>query len=128
MTNIRPQYHFRQSPQGLLAWNVQRLIKLTNKFKARNISLLNIAELDINHWYTHNIPTCRSIAEHSNLICEADITFPIILDQKGRVMDGMHRVCKALSMGMSEISCVQFESDPAPDYVGKDPYELPYDS
>jgi hypothetical protein len=42
-------------------------------------------------------------------------------------MDGMHRVCKSLLEGRSEIPAVQFETDPQPDFVNCDPDLLPYD-
>ena len=57
----------------------------------------------------------------------ADLAYPIILDSAGRVMDGMHRVSKALMQGATQIAAVQFEQDPAPDYVDCDPDLLPYD-
>ena len=124
---VRPQYHFRESENGLLAWDVRRLIKLTSELAMKNIKIAEIAELDENHWYTHEVPSCRSIIEHCDLIQNADLSHPIILDPKGRVMDGMHRVCQAAMKGVAELPAVQFESDPEPDYVGRDPDSLPYD-
>lgn len=41
-------------------------------------------------------------------------------------MDGMHRVAKAALQGRNEIEAVQFDEDPDPDYVGREPDELPY--
>ncbi len=57
----------------------------------------------------------------------ADLAYPIILDSAGRVMDGMHRIGKALMLGHDYIDAVQFTVDPAPDYLGCDPDTLPYD-
>lgn len=126
---VRAQYHFRVSEQGLLAWDVRRLIALSENFPVRYIKLSDIAEIDEDHWYTHGgvVPTCRSIVEHYQLIREADLAYPIILDQNGRVMDGMHRVCKAVLDGLTEIAAVQFEADPEPDYINCEPASLPYD-
>jgi hypothetical protein len=64
--------------------------------------------------------------EHLSLIEQADLAFPIILSSDGRVMDGMHRVAKALMRGDQVIEAVRFARDPAPDYVGVSPDELPY--
>ena len=61
------------------------------------------------------------------LIEEADLTFPITLDQDGRVMDGMHRVCKAVQEGRAHVLAVRFHANPVPDFVGYDPDELPYE-
>jgi hypothetical protein len=64
--------------------------------------------------------------EHVRLIERADLSFPIILSATGAVMDGMHRVAKALLEGRDEIEAVQFEEDPEPDHIGRGPSDLPY--
>jgi len=126
---IRPQYHFRPSKDGLLAWNVGRLIKLSEGLQAQRVALSGVDEVDENHWYTFEgqLPTCRSILEHFTLIEEADLTFPILLDADGRLMDGMHRVCKAIRRGDTHILAVQIAETLKPDYVGRQPEDLPYD-
>lgn len=126
---IRPQYHFRPSKEGLLAWNVGRLIALSEGLQVQCIELSRVEEVDEEHWYAPagQLPTCRSVLEHLTLIEEADLAFPIILDADGRLMDGMHRVCKAIRQGNTHIQAVQFPETPKPDYVGWRPEDLPYD-
>jgi hypothetical protein len=63
---------------------------------------------------------------HVRLIEEADLSYPIILSASGAVMDGMHRVAKAMREGRSRIEAVQFDEDPEPDHVGLGPHDLPY--
>ena len=125
---MRPQYHFRDSPQGLLAWNVSRLVRLTENLPVIEVSLADIQELDEEFWYSLGgaKPTCRNVAEHAQLIEAADLSYPIILSHDGRVMDGMHRVCKALMSGMETIKAVRLANYIEPDYVGVDPDDLPY--
>ena len=127
--SIRAQYHFRPAPEGLLAWDVRRLVRLSRTLPVRSLPLLQIAELDSEHWYGHGSvrPTVRSIVEHCQLMLAADLAYPITLDSVGRVMDGMHRVSKALMQGHTHIDAVQFGQDPVPDYVDCDPDSLPYD-
>ena len=129
ISSIRLQYHFRPAPEGLLAWDVRRLVRLSRELPVQAVPLSQIAELDSVHWYGHGSvkPTVRSIIEHCQLMLAADLAYPIILDSAGRVMDGMHRVSKALMQGATQIAAVQFERDPAPDYVDCDPDLLPYD-
>ena len=74
------------------------------------------------------LPTPWGIIEHVRLIADSDLSYPIILDQAGRVMDGMHRVCKAVLEGSKEIAVVQFETDPAPDHVACDVKQLRYEA
>ena len=87
-----------------------------------------IRELDEAYWFDHGYaPTCRAVAEHVRLINEADLSFPIILSADGRVMDGMHRVAKALIQNVDDLPAKRFARDPAPDHVGVGPDDLPYE-
>ncbi len=125
--NLHQQYHFRHAEQGLLAWDVLKLIRLSKAFPVKHIPLSDIRELNENYWYgTGGEPITRDIAKHAKQIYEADLSYPIILCSEGRLMDGMHRVCKALLEGRTTISAVQFSEPLLPDYVGKMPDELPY--
>jgi hypothetical protein len=126
---MRAQYHFRPSPQGLRAWNIHRLVAISSNLPRERVPLSAIRELDEPYWDgdpTKSI-TCRQIADHARLIRDCDFAFPIILSSDGRVMDGMHRVCKALLEGLSDIEAVRFVQDPEPDYIGIHPDDLPYD-
>ena len=58
---------------------------------------------------------------------EADLSFPIILDKDGRVMDGMHRVCRAVREGIGRLPAVRFVANPEPDFIDCEPDELPYE-
>jgi hypothetical protein len=60
------------------------------------------------------------------LIEEADLAYPILLAADGRVMDGMHRVAKAVLDGRESILAVRFAATPDPDHIGRQPSELPY--
>lgn len=129
MTNIRPQYHFRSTDQGLIAWDVRRLIEMSRGFPVRMVDPRDVLELDENHWYSDpsNHPTPRSILEHMQLILACDLSYPIILADDGRVMDGMHRVCKAVLQDHRAIPAVQFPQTPDPDYIDCVPEDLPYE-
>ena len=126
---MRPQYHFRRSPQGLCAWNVRRLVELSRDLPREWVPLSAIRELDEPYWSNEGtqILTCREVVDHARLMLDSDLAFPIILSSDGRIMDGMHRVCKALLENRTEIEAVRFVHDPAPDYIGIDPDDLPYD-
>jgi hypothetical protein len=126
---MRPQYHFRNSPQGLCAWDVQRLVRLAAGLIPEQVPLSAICELDEPYWAggPGQRLTCREVVDHARLMLDCDLAFPIILSSNGRVMDGMHRICKALLEGRSEIDAVRFVQDPEPDFVGVDPADLPYD-
>ena len=126
---MRTQYHFRRSAQGLCAWDVRRLVELSRTFACERVPLSSIRELDEPYWANESPQrmTCREVVEHARLMLDCDLAFPVILSSDGRVMDGMHRICKALLEGRSEIDAVRFAQDPEPDYIGVHPDELPYD-
>jgi hypothetical protein len=124
---LRKQYHFRASARGYRAWDVDRLVKLAENLPVIKVPLTEIAEVDEPYWFDgKSRVSCREIAEHALLIDRADLSFPIIMSSDRRVMDGMHRVLKALNEGRSMIDALIFVSDPEPDYVDVLPDELPY--
>jgi hypothetical protein len=123
---VRKQYYFRASRRGLLAWDVDRLVQLAGKLPRKRIPLSQIRELDEAWSGEDERHTWRAMLEHVRLIEEADLAFPIILSANGAVMDGMHRVAKAVLQGRTEVDAVQFEKDPEPDHVGRGPMELTY--
>lgn len=124
---LRRQYHFRAGPGGLRAWDIHRLIELARDLPVREVPLAAIAEIVEAYWFGHGKqPTIRSVADHARLIAEADLAFPILLSADGRVMDGMHRVARALILQRATVPARQFATDPPPDHVGVAPEDLPY--
>ncbi len=124
---MRKQYHFRRSERGWLAWDVDRLVRLTKDLPRSEVNVADLAELDEAYWFSGGTSdaTCRMIIDHARMINEADLNFPIILSSDGRLMDGMHRVGKAVLSGVTSIEAVRFELDPDPDHIGVGPDELP---
>jgi hypothetical protein len=123
---MRKQYYFRPSERGLLAWDVDRLIERSRHLPRKRIPIHSIRELDEVWFGDDERPTWRAMLEHVRLIEEADLSFPIILSATGAVMDGMHRVARAVLHGRHDIEAVQFAEDPEPDHVGRGPGDLPY--
>ncbi|MEM8494244.1 MAG: hypothetical protein AAF916_07145 [Planctomycetota bacterium] len=52
------------------------------------------------------------------------MAYPILLCHEGRIMDGMHRVLKALNEGLLTIQAKRFPEPIEPDQVGCDPHSL----
>ena len=125
---MRKQYHFRPSPAGLLAWDVDRLIVLAQGLAVQQLALADIAELDENYWFAEvtSVPSARALVEHMQLVQQCDLRWPIIVCPDGRVMDGMHRVCRALLQAQTRIAAVQLPQLPEPDFIGVMPDDLPY--
>ena len=58
----------------------------------------------------------KDFAIHMKAVLDSDLDYPIILDDEGSVMDGRHRIVKALIEGKTHIKFVRFEKTPEPDY------------
>lgn len=124
---MRKQYHVRRGQDGLDAWDVDRLVAAVADAPVEDVPLTAIGDVDREYWYDHGYsPTVRSVIEHCRLIQQVDLAYPIVLDPDGRVMDGMHRVARALLDGHSTIKARRLAQLPPPDLVGCSLDDLPY--
>ncbi len=124
---MRKQYHFWPGEEGLDAWDVDRLVELSRELPVKDVDLASIDEIDSVYWFDElERPTVRKVVDHMKLVEEVDFSHPIILGFDGRVMDGMHRIAKALLEGRATIRAVQFEAPLEPDYRNCRPEDLPY--
>jgi hypothetical protein len=109
------------------AWDVDRLIALAADLPAEEVALADLPEIDSVYWFDEREqPTVRKIAEHVRRVQEADLSYPVILGPGNRVMDGMHRVARALLEGRTGIRARRLKELPEPDYRGCRPGALPY--
>lgn len=125
---MRKQYHLIPSGRGFDAWDIDKLVEASKNFPVFAMDLEDIKELDENFWYQGegDVPSARSIAQHYKLIEEADLSYPIILSAERRVMDGMHRIIKALVLGHKTIDAVVFTNTPPPDFRNVREEDLSY--
>ena len=108
---------------------VDRLVDLSKDLPVHEVPLSEIRELDEPYWYSNSeVPTVRSIADHMKLVEELEGAYPIILGADGGVMDGMHRVARALRDGEATIRAVKLPVQIDPDYSDCQPDDLPYPS
>ncbi len=128
MKGMRKQYNFWPGEVGLDAWDVDRLVRLSKELPVKEVAVDSIDEVDTNYWFDLGpiVPTVRRVIEHMRLVQEADLCYPIILGSDERVMDGMHRIARALLDGHATIKAVQFEVQPDPDFRDCSPSDLPY--
>jgi hypothetical protein len=125
---VRKQYHFWPGAGGLDAWDVDRLIELSRDLAIVEIDVATIREVDSVYWFDElHEPTVRAVVEHMRLVEEVDLAHPIIVGPDGRVMDGMHRIARAMLDDQRTIRAVQFQQLPEPDHRDCRPSDLPYD-
>ena len=123
---IRPQYHFRQVDGHTHIWEVRKLAARIADHPIINVALTDIREIHEPYWFHDQAPTCARIIAHAQQCADADLDYPIILCNAGRIMDGMHRVMKAYGLGHSHIKARQFNMPLAPDYIDIPAENLPY--
>jgi hypothetical protein len=125
---VRKQYHFWPAERGFDAWDVDRLIELGRALPVEQVAVNSISEIDTAYWFdgSAEVATVRKVVEHCQLITDVDMAYPIILGYDGRVVDGMHRVARALLEGKRELHAVRFSAPVEPDYRCCFPNELPY--
>ena len=84
----------QMSKLGNHHWSVPRLFELS---KSLPVMIVPIDHLNIYHKY--NDVTLRQMVMHMKAVNDADLRYPIILDEDGDIMDGRHRLMKALLLG-----------------------------
>ncbi len=98
-------------------WNVFKLWQLTTNMSVEEVSIQDF-NLEKNVWFLQEeAPTFLNIIKHYQRIVDADLSFPIILAPDNEVLDGSHRIAKALILGHSTIKAVRFQYLPTPDLV-----------
>lgn len=94
---------------GYHEWSVARLIELSKDFEVMDIPLDHL-----NIWHNYETLKLRDMVMHMKAVNDADLSFPIILDEDGEIMDGRHRIMKALLLGKKTIKAVRFDENPRP--------------
>ena len=124
---IRTQYHFRKVGADTQIWEVRKLLSMAEHLPVVYWPVSRIAEVEEDYWTANNDPlSCRSILEHAQLIKNADLSYPVLLCSEGRVMDGMHRVMKAVEFNRPSIRAKTFLVTPECHYTNVSASDLVY--
>lgn len=97
---------------GRHSWSVPRLFELARELPVMDIPLDHLCV----HYAYENL-TLRGMVTHMRAVNDADLEAPIILDEDGELMDGRHRIMKAMMLGVESIKAVRFDENPSPDVV-----------
>lgn len=102
-------YKKQDATLGNERWSIVRLISLSENLQVMDVPLVH---LNIDYSYTN--VSLKKMVMHFNAVKNANLDFPIILDEDGIVLDGRHRIMKALMLGEETIKAVRFEVNPEP--------------
>ena len=94
---------------GRHQWAVPRLFAL-----ARNLPVMDVVIDHMSVYFTYEKLTLREMVAHMAAVEVADLDCPIILDEDGCLMDGRHRLMKAILKGHTTIKAVRFDENPSP--------------
>ena len=94
---------------GKAQWSVARLITL-----AKNLDIMNIPLEHLNVYNKYEDLRLRDMVMHFRAVNSAELKYPIILDEDGEIMDGRHRIMKALLENKKTIKAVRFKNNPDP--------------
>lgn len=94
---------------GRHSWSVPRLFQLT-----KDLPVMTVPLDHLNIYNVYDKITLRELAGHVIAVNEADLKYPIILDEDGEIMDGRHRIIKAIITGKKTIKAVRFDENPEP--------------
>jgi hypothetical protein len=102
-------YKEQMSCLGNHNWKVARLIEC-----AKDLPVMTIPLDHLNVFNRYQDLTLREMVMHMNAVNNADLKYPIILDEDGEIMDGRHRIMKAMLTGKKSIKAVRFDKNPEP--------------
>ena len=92
-------------------WGIARLIALSKDLPVFEATMAAIAT----DYTLTSSADLRDFAAHMRKVQEADLSYPIILAPNGVIIDGRHRLTKAILEGHTTIKAVRFDQMPAPD-------------
>lgn len=94
---------------GQSRWVVTSLIEQAKDLPVFDLPLCCI-NLGSRVW--EPVESAKALAEHMKRVMDVDTAKPIILDEEGFIMDGWHRVARALLDEKATIPAVRFEKNP----------------
>jgi hypothetical protein len=99
----------QMSRLGKNSWSVARLIHLS-----KGLPVMDVPLVHLNVYYTYDKITLREMVTHMRAVQDANLEYPIIMDEDGEIMDGRHRMMKAMLDGQNTIKVVRFHKNPSP--------------
>lgn len=106
--------HENKYSHGDKVWAVPNLIARAQDLVPFDLPLAAIYT-GCNVW--DPVGSAYGLAHHMRRALDVDTSYPIILDQEGFIMDGWHRVLRALLDGKATIKAVRFATTPPHDYL-----------
>ena len=97
-------------------WVVPRLWEASKGLPITEVEITSLEEVSHPHgWLRHwRDPSHPLVAPEMERVRAADLAYPILLHPEGWVMDGCHRIVRALMEGRATIPAVRFTRNTLP--------------
>jgi hypothetical protein len=107
---------------GERAWQIETIWEAARGLAVEQVAIETISEVDEDCWFGGGggAPTVRAVTQHARSMMQADPTLPVILASDGQVLDGMHRIARALLDGRPTVPAQRLPADPEPDWLRTD--------
>ena len=100
---------------GKKRWQMSTLQEAVKHLPVFDLQLAAI-DLSSTAWDVSNIAVYMY---HHKRVEKANLKYPVILDPTGYVIDGWHRIVKAILKGKTEIKAVKLNVMPEPDVISE---------
>lgn len=111
-----PKRRFYSDGRGI--WYIDRLWELAAALPVEDLPISEVKVLDEVCWFSDVWgvkPTCRAVIDHCRRIMDADLKYPVIVGPNGDILDGVHRIGKAMLRGEATVRAVRIKELPPPD-------------
>ena len=98
-------------------WSVARLIKLAEDFPVYEVPVFTFPTYN---WPWEDEQTLDTFISHVNRVQSSDLDVPILISPSGGIIDGTHRLCKAVLEKRETVKVKYFKELPSPDCTYKD--------
>ena len=95
--------------QGKKVWIMAKPIDMAKDLEVFDLPLAHI-DIDVAPWGDKK--PIENFAYHMKRVQHSDLKHPVIMSQSGFIMNGWHRVVKAMLEGRESVKAVRFERNP----------------
>ena len=94
-------------------WKTDSLISAALDLPIFQFNIKQVSVDEVLRWKLVNL---RDYISHYRRVVQADLSKPIILRVDGYIMNGWHRIIKAITQGKAYLPAKQFKINPEPDF------------
>lgn len=103
-----------ETTEGGDFWKATTLYDAAKEQKCK-VYRLPIEHIDLSDTHWKGVGNVDSLAYHYKRTMATDLKYPVLVGPLGNIMDGWHRILKALIEGKTFVKAIRLDSVPEPD-------------